>query len=109
MEASEIAALKAKFGDKLKLIPIPADEFEPACEVVVKKPPRGEYKRFRSMSLDADERADAIETIARACVVYPDAAGFSALLEDRPALAEVVGNKVLEMAGAEGKIEAKKL
>ena len=107
MTDDQIRALKEKHGDKLKIIPIPATDFDPEAEIVIKRPSRGEYKRFRSALFDDATKADAIETLARSCVVYPE--NFAALLEDRPALAELVGGKAVEFAGAEGKIDAKKL
>lgn len=109
MTDEQISALKAKHGDKLKVIPIPATEFDPECEVVIKRPPRGEYKRFRAMLFDEEQKAGALETLARSCVVYPEPAEFNKMLDERPALAETVGGKCAEFAGAEGKVDAKKL
>lgn len=109
MTEDQIRELKAKHGDKLKVIPVEATDFDPACEIVIKRPPRGEYKRFRKMLFDDDQKSEALETLARACVVYPESAEFSKLLEERPALAETVGGKAAEFAGAEGKTDAKKL
>lgn len=109
MTDEQIKALKEKHGDKLKVITIPATDFDAETEIVVKRPPRGEYKRFRAMLFDDAEKANAMETLAKACVVYPEGSGFQALLEERPGLAEVVGGKCAELAGMEGKVDAKKL
>lgn len=107
MTDDQIRALKEKHGEKLKVIPVPATEFDAETEIVIKRPSRGEYKRFRTMLFDDAQKADAVETLAKNCVVYPE--NFAALLEDRPALADLVGGKAAEFAGAEGKIDAKKL
>lgn len=105
---AEMMALKAQHGNKLLKVTIPATEFDEETIVVLKRPPRAEYKRFRSMLHD-DQKADALETLGKSCVVYPDAVAFQAMLDERPALAEVVGGRAAEFAGLEGKAEAKKL
>lgn len=109
MTDDKIQELKSKHGEKLKVIPIPATEFDAECEVVIKRPPRGEYKRFRAMLFDEEQKAMALETLARSCVVFPEAADFNKMLDERPALAETIGGKCAEFAGAEGKVDAKKL
>lgn len=109
MTDDQMKALKEKYGKRLAVIPIPATEWDPACEIVIKAPPRGEYKRFRSMLFNDEQKPEALETLAKACLVYPEPAQFQAMLEDRPALAETVGGHAAELAGAEGKIDAKKL
>ena len=76
--------------------------------VLVRAPTRGEYKRFRAESLDERKRAEAVEHLCRSCVVYPDPAAFDALLDRKPALADIFGAKVLELEGAAGEAEARK-
>lgn len=77
--------------------------------VLARRPTRGEYKRFRAESLSDVKRADAVEHLCRSCIVHPDASGFDAMLERKPALADIFGAKVLELAGAVGEAEARKL
>lgn len=77
--------------------------------VVVRAPTRAEYKRFRAESLDDKRRADAVENLCRSCVVWPDAAEFSRILDRKPALADIFGAKVLDAAGATAEAEAVKL
>lgn len=109
MTEDQIKELKEKHGKRIAVVPIPATEWDEACEIVVKAPPRGEYKRFRKMLFDDTEKADALETLAKACVIHPELQQFQKMLDDRPALAETVGGKAAELAGAEGKVDAKKL
>jgi hypothetical protein len=77
--------------------------------IVCKCPSRGDYKRFRAMIVDPNQRANALETLMRSCVVYPDAQGVAVLLERRPGLAEVFGDKLSGWAGAGQEVTEKKL
>ncbi len=97
-----IERLKAEHGEVYLL--------EAAGVAVVARPPsRAEYRRFRARALDEKNRADALEALTRACVVWPEQAEFDTLLEQKPALAEVFGAKLLELAGAVEEAEIKKL
>lgn len=100
--------LKAKHGSAFP-IHIPETEFDAALDVAVRRPPRGEWKRYRAMLFDEAQRADALETLTKACVVHPSAEEFAALLNDRPALVSTIGNIITEkLAGAGGEAEVKK-
>jgi hypothetical protein len=79
------------------------------AEVVVKPPSRAQWKRFRAYVADERRRPDAVESLLRDCVVYPDAAALDGILEKRPGLAETFGNQVVELAGASGEAEKKVL
>jgi hypothetical protein len=78
-------------------------------EIVVKSPPRAEWKRFRAMYLDPAQRPLALETLLFGCLVHPDAAGLNAILERRPAFAEVFGEKLASAAGLGTEAVEKKL
>lgn len=69
-----------------------------ADEVVVKSPSLVEWKRFRTFAADERRRADAVETILRACTVFPAPDQLQAMLERRPALCEIFGGQVVDMA-----------
>ena len=103
----EIARLRSQHGI-VALVSFKESEFAPALDVVVKMPPRSEYKRYRAMLFDDAQRSEALETLARACIVQPDKAGIDDALVARPALFERVGNRLTEMLGDEG-TDAKKL
>ncbi len=77
--------------------------------VIVRPPTRAEYRRFRALAMDEKKRADAVERLARDCVLWPDADGLDELLERRPALTEVVGGELLKLAGFAEEVEIKKL
>ena len=105
LDEKVIEELKAKHGSAFHL-PFPKTANDDELDIVVKRPPRAEYKRFRSMLFNESLKPEALETLAKACVVYPDGAAFEALSNVRPALAEAVGGKVAELAGG-GETEAK--
>jgi len=70
-----------------------------AWEVVLRKPTRAEYKRFRAMAANEMQRADAQETLARSCVVFPPPAAFDALLDDYPAAADACADAMMDLVG----------
>lgn len=78
-----------------------------ACgETVVAVPPsRQVWRRFKLCITDDRKKPDAFEILLRDCVVYPDAHGLEALLDRMPALAEVFGDAVAELAGAGMEVE----
>lgn len=106
MDEKKIEELKAQHG-QVAIVSYKATEFDPAGEVVVRRPARAEWKRFRTMRLDDAEQPDALEMLARACIVYPDAADVQRLFDTRPALADAIGARVSDLAGG-GASEAKK-
>lgn len=108
LEQKLIDELKAQHGSAY-VIEVPETKYDPAVDIVVKRPPRGEWKRFRAMLFADDQKSEALETLAKACVLHPPAAEFAALLADRPALAEKIGSVLTELAGGGGEAEAKKL
>lgn len=70
-----------------------------AWEVVLRKPTRAEYKRFRAMSHNPAQVAEAQEILARSTVVYPSKEAFDALLEDWPGIPEACGKAFTELSG----------
>lgn len=97
-----IANLKEKHSD---IYLLEAGEHE----VVVRPPTRGEYRRFRAMATDDRKKPEAVETLLRDCVLYPESAEIERLLEKKPALADIFGGKVLELAGATEEARGKQL
>lgn len=73
--------------------------------VVVAPPSRAQWRRFKSMASDDRKRPDALEMILRDCLMHPAAPAFESMLDMRPALIEVFGEQVLELAGAGLEVE----
>lgn len=71
----------------------------PPWEIVLRKPTRAEYKRFRAMSHNPAQVPDAQEVLARATVVYPTREEFDALLEEYPGIPEACGKSFTELSG----------
>lgn len=91
----KIDALKTEHGD-LKRV-----RTKRSGDIVVRGPNLGEWRRWRAESADVKKRAQAVETLVRACVVYPDPPAFSALVEKAPATIEQLAESVLELGGLE--------
>ena len=104
----EIARLRSQHGI-VALVSFKESEFAPAADVVVKMPPRGEYKRYRAMLFDEAQRPGALEQLARVCTVYPDKEGLERMEHDRPSMWERVGAKVTALAGGDDDVSVKKL
>jgi hypothetical protein len=68
-------------------------------EILVKVPDEGEYKRFRTMYADEQQRAMSTRMLVLGCILEPSAAEFTALLATRPALADTFSNDLVEIAG----------
>lgn len=100
-----VAKIKAENPNvELHLLATPQGE-----TVVCKAPSRAEYKRFRAMIIDPGQRPNALETLLVACVVWPTRNEVHALLDRRPGLAEVFGDKLAGIAGVGEDLVEKKL
>ncbi len=66
--------------------------------VAVKKPAPVQWKRFQESKLPA---RDAAEQLVRACLVYPDAGAFGAILDDQPAAIEAFALACAKLAGSD--------
>lgn len=92
---AKIDALKAAHGELRKVTTKRGDAY------VVRGATTAEWRRFRSESASDRARANATETLVRACVVHPETAAFSAALEKQPGLVEVLAEHVVQLSGAE--------
>lgn len=101
--AELVPGLKQKHGDDIHLVTAEEEQ------VIVRVPSQAEYQRFLDHAAEKAKRTRAHETLTRSCVVYPEAAEFDRLLERRPGIATVVGDKLTELAGAVEHVEVKKL
>jgi hypothetical protein len=102
LTAEQIAALKDKHGPDLHLLRSP----DGSIEVVAKRPGRGEYRRFRRMTLDERKKEDASETFVRDCIVFPDAAELAKIFEVQPGLVDTWASKLIDLAGTAKECEA---
>jgi hypothetical protein len=100
-----LAELKAKHPDKeLHLLESPQEE----VEIVVHKPSEPEWRRFRTIVTDEDQRAGALRQLLVMHVVYPKDE-ILAILAKHPGLAETFGNKVVKIAGVDPAATSRKL
>jgi hypothetical protein len=68
-------------------------------DIVLRRPTRGEYKRFRATSFNEKSRDTALEDLVRAMVVHPDRSAVERIFDRYPGFAESVSKPVLELAG----------
>jgi hypothetical protein len=68
-------------------------------QVVYRAPTSAEYKRFRSMAVKEDQKAEATENLARVCVIYPSREEFNVLLAKYPSIAETSSDELTELSG----------
>jgi len=76
-----------------------------AGAIVFRPPSRVAWKRFQALS----GKPEAVEALACDCVLFPDRAGFQAMLERAPGIVVPITTKLVEYAGALEKAEAEKL
>jgi len=72
-----------------------------AWEVVYRIPTRLELKAFRGRAHNEKIQADAIEVLARQCVVFPPKEAFDALLQDYPGIPEASVQTFMDLAQVE--------
>lgn len=70
--------------------------------VVLRKPTRPEYRRFRAESNDPRRAPDAQETLVTSTCVFPDRGGLQALLDEWPGIPEACAKVLIELAGMAG-------
>ena len=92
------ADVLAQFPEALT-VTIPETAYEGEYVCMVKRVPRPEWKRFRSMLADEGQRADALEALTKGCIVWPSLADFNETLKTRPGLAEAIGGELVSIAG----------
>jgi hypothetical protein len=97
--------LKAKHaGTELIKIrtPSPDGDDEKAIEVVVRCPTDAEWKMVRTMAADPEpvKKVESSRVLVNACVLYPSGQALLDLIRSRPALVDVWGGEISELAGA---------
>lgn len=99
-----IAELKAEHGE---IYQIDAREFDKT--IIVKKPDRHVYKRYRKDGMDDDRRHTALQQLVDDVIVWPPQAEFQAMTDDLPGLYNTFGNEIARLAGLSREVDSKKL
>jgi hypothetical protein len=97
-----IAKLKAEHGDVYEFS-------QDGIVLYFRQAKRAEYARFKDRVAEKSSRQIAIDELVGSCVVHPAREAFEAILEKRPALADVLSEEILTIAGAVRGAEVKKL
>lgn len=103
METAKIEELRSKFPGA-ELI-----ELKSKSATVVARVTKAEVDMFRELITGTSTKGRAMERFVRACVVYPSPDEVSTILNLRSALVEKWGEALLDAAGADEEVEAKKL
>jgi hypothetical protein len=102
IDEDTIRDLKAKHGELHMLTSGDA-------VVIVRKPTRKEYERFRANSSDPNKRDIAVASLVTTVLVHPDRAAFDKMLDAAPGLCEEFAEPVLELVGLTGQAQSAKL
>lgn len=93
LDAKTLEKIKSEYGEVYLLE-------ASGVAVVVKPPSRAAMKRFMAMASRDDRRYEALESLLRDCVVYPDASELNAILERKPGVVAPFGEHLVRLAGA---------
>jgi hypothetical protein len=100
---ADIEAIRAKNpGARMKLVGTQHGDF------VFRAPSAPEYRRFQDSIADK-KASQAIEFLARACVVHPSREEFASLLEQYPGIPADCTEALVALAGTTGQAEVKDL
>jgi hypothetical protein len=94
IDAKRLDELRAEHGEVFAF-------HEGGESVACKRPTRAQYKRFRKERLDDRKASEALETLFEGCLVFPPFEEFEAVLERKPALADVFGGLLVAAAGGD--------
>lgn len=75
--------------------------------VIFRRPGKLDLRAFKADRDDEDLKTVADERLSAKLVLYPDAAGFSSLLDNYPVLASNIAQQAVKLAGG-GKLDVKK-
>jgi hypothetical protein len=78
-------------------------------QIVCRGPSDGEYKRYRAASGGALERIAAQKALVQACLVFPPAEEWAALLAEKPGLAETFTGELMQIGGVSATASHRKL
>jgi hypothetical protein len=103
LDEAKLAELQSQSKTKIHVIKVGEKE------IVLRQLDRMEYRKFKSDKDDERKRLDLAELLVMGHLVYPSAAEFEALLEDKPALVDILGAQLLSIAGLGESVEKKEL
>jgi hypothetical protein len=63
---------------------------------IARRPARDVYRKFRAERADPAKRANSVEALFLACLIYPTAKEFDRVLDEHPAIGDLFGSQLLE-------------
>lgn len=103
---AQIEALKAKHG---KLFELSVGEGEEKRTIIVRRPNRPEWKRFKTQARDDLKQDTAGITLLKTVLIEPEATTLDAWLNELPGLEESFAAEVIRLIGATERAEKKVL
>jgi hypothetical protein len=89
LSEEQIKAYEAQHTDIAHVLgPRATPTAEPAWELVMRRPKKGEYRRYKTELASDRTKVDANENLVRALVIFPDAMTFDKLLDKYPAIVD---------------------
>jgi hypothetical protein len=108
LEPSKLAEWKAKHGE-IHLLDDGDPATAPTLEVVVRVPTDVDYRMFKEAAFDDEGKKTAGDVLFQDCIVYPEPSAVLAHFARRPFAKGRFVDKLLELAGNQAKVRAKKL
>lgn len=106
LNEQQVADLRAKYG---KVFELTVGEKENARTIVVRKPNRIEWKRFKSQARDDAKQDDAGLNLVKTVLLHPSADELDAFIEEFPGLEDSFGVAIIELIQLREKVEKKAL
>jgi len=104
LDDATIDALTAKHGKDLETV-----DLDYLDDLIVLKPPTSDDWRFLKDDTAGGTPAERLNNIVQRCIVHPAQDTIAAAATKRPALMDVLGLQVTQMAGIVGEVKRKKL
>lgn len=99
-QKKKLEQLRAKFTDRDIELVVSAGK-----EYFIGSPSRVQWHSFREASLDPKRRRNAMENLAKACAIEPNAEELDKLFARKPALAETLAINAGKLAGLDDEAE----
>ncbi len=97
-----LADLQEKYPNGFIVVPTVVGPVACRC------PSRSDYQRFQSNLFDDKKKAQAVDMLVTASLIYPDIKTFNDMVDQAPGIMTPIGSELIKFAGSDGDAEAKK-
>lgn len=106
LSEDRVADLKVKYG---KVFELTVGAKEDARTIVVRKPNRLEWKRFKQQARDEAKQEDAGLNLVKTVLLHPSAEELDVWIEEFPGLEDSFGVGIVDLINLKEKVEKKAL